>query len=99
MTLSLQRATDRPRKPPAMTAFWPDTKDRVADGTHHTVHQQLHDAALFGVPRGQLAADWAKDIGSPFGEATTGRSRTSPSTMPSSTRTTGSRPSRTTSTR
>ena len=26
-------------------------------------------AALFGIPRGQLAAQWAKDIGSPFSEA------------------------------
>ena len=69
MTLNLQRATRSTPKPPAMTAFWPDTKDRVAQGRITPFISNYMSAALFGIPRGQLAAQWAKDIGSPFGPA------------------------------
>ena len=69
MTLNLQRATRSTPKPPAMTAFWPDTKDRVAQGRITPFISNYMSAALFGIPRGQLAVQWAKDIGSPFAEA------------------------------
>jgi hypothetical protein len=69
MTLNLQRATRSTPKPSAMTAFWPDTRDRVAQGRITPFISNYMSAALFGIPRGQLAAQWAKDIGSPFGEA------------------------------
>jgi hypothetical protein len=69
MTLNLQRATRSTPKPPAMTAFWPDTKDRVTQGRITPFISNYMSAALFGILRGQLAVQWAKDIGSPFAEA------------------------------
>jgi hypothetical protein len=69
MTLNLQRATRSTQKPPTATAFWPDTRDRVAQGRITPFISNYMSAALFGIPRGQLAAQWAKDIGSPFGPA------------------------------
>jgi hypothetical protein len=69
MTIAMQRATRPAQKPAAWTAFWPDTKDRVARGIVTPFISNYMSSTLFGLARGQLAAQWAGDIGSPFGDA------------------------------
>jgi hypothetical protein len=72
MTLSLERASRSIKAPPATKATWPfwsDTKDRLTQGRVTPFISNYMSAALFGIPRGHLATLWAKDIGSPFGEA------------------------------
>ena len=68
MTLNLQRATRTAQKPSTVTAFWPDTKERIDQGRITPFISNYMSARLFGVSRGELAAKWAKDIGSPFSE-------------------------------
>jgi len=67
MTVSLQRATRSDQRPTALTPFWPDTKDRIAQGRITPFISNYMSAALFGVARGELSARWAADIGCPFG--------------------------------
>jgi len=69
MTVSLQRATRAAQRPSALTPFWPDTRERIAQGRITPFISNYMSAALFGVARGELAARWAADIGSPFGPA------------------------------
>ncbi len=69
MTVSLPRATRAAQRPSALTPFWPDTRERITQGRLTPFISNYMSAALFGVARGELAARWAADIGSPFGPA------------------------------
>jgi hypothetical protein len=69
MTVDLRRATRSVPKPPTETNLWQDAKTYISRPGITPFISNYMSAALFGVPRGHLARMWAKDIGSPFGEA------------------------------
>jgi hypothetical protein len=69
MTVNLKRWTRSVKRPLTLTPFWPDTRERIAQGRLTPFISNYMSAALFGVARGELAARWAADIGSPFGPA------------------------------
>jgi hypothetical protein len=61
-----QPAAQATQAPPALVDAWPNAKKRVEDGRVTPFVSNYMSAALFGVARGQLAAEWADNIRSPF---------------------------------